>query len=263
MHVARIEYEKTKTPAEERDDKKRQFYVGCSGWFYWHWRGLFYPADEPTHRWFKHYQSVFRTVELNAPFYRWPRESTVKGWRRTAKGRFRYSVKVNGQITHERRMVGTKTLVREFYKIADVLGPKLGCFLFQFPPSYRYSAARLRAIVAQLDPAHRNAIEFRHKSWWRKNVYRAFEKAGLIFCSVSGPRLPEELIKTSDVLYVRFHGRPRWYRHDYSRAELQAWADKINASGAAEVWVYFNNDREGFAIKNAKALKRLLRQKRA
>lgn len=84
-------------------------------------------------------------------------------------------------------------------------------------------------------------------------------KAGLIFCSASGPRLPDELVKTSDTVYVRFHGVKRWYRYDYSREELVAWAEKIKTSGAKEAWVYFNNDRDGYAIKNAKALCRLLR----
>lgn len=235
-----------------------EIHVGCSGWFYWHWKKIFYPETEPTHRWFKHYASVFSTVELNAPFYRWPKPATVKAWRRNAPPGFRYSVKVNEVITHGRRLVRTKKLVREFYRIAEVLGPQLGCFLFQFPPSYRYTPARLKSIVTQLDPAHRNAIEFRHKSWWRQSVFRAFKKASLIFCSVSGPRLPEELIATGDVIYLRFHGRPRWYRHDYSRAELTAWADRIRTSGAREAWIYFNNDREGFALKNAKMLRRIL-----
>ena len=235
-----------------------KIYVGCSGWFYWHWKDLFYPKDLPTHRWFKHYLTAFKTVELNAPFYRWPKKATVKAWRRNAPPRFRYSVKVNGLITHEKRMVRTKRLVREFYSIAEVLGPQMGCFLFQFPPSYKYTPARLKSIVTQLDPEHRNAVEFRHKSWWRHSVYRAFKKAGLIFCSVSAPRLPEELVNTADALYIRFHGRARWYRHDYSGDELREWAARIRRSGAREVWVYFNNDREGFAIKNARRLRREL-----
>jgi uncharacterized protein YecE (DUF72 family) len=155
-------------------------------------------------------------------------------------------------------MVRTKKLIEKFYSIAPTLGEKMGCFLFQFPPSYRYTPARLKSIVTQLDPTHRNAIEFRHKSWWRKAVYRAFEKRGLIFCSVSGPRLPDELVKTSHILYVRFHGVPRWYRHDYSREELSIWAQRIRASGAREVWAYFNNDRDAYAIKNARLLRRLL-----
>lgn len=236
-----------------------QIRVGCSGWFYWHWKKIFYPENEPAHRWFKHYTNVFKTVELNAPFYRWPKPATVKNWRRNAPKNFRYSVKVNGIITHEKRMRGTKKLVREFYSIAEVLGEQMGCFLFQFPPSYKYSPSRLKSIVTQLDASYRNVVEFRHKSWWRKSVYNAFRKAGLIFCSTSGPRLPDELVKTSDIVYVRFHGVKRWYRHDYSREELAVWAQRIKASGAKEVWIYFNNDRECFAIKNAKTIRRLLR----
>ncbi len=236
--------------------------IGCSGWFYWHWKGLFYPEEIPTHHWFKHYLKNFKTVELNAPFYNWPKIQTIKSWRRNAPAFFRYSVKVNGTITHEKRMVRTKKLVRDFYTIAEILGPQMGCFLFVFKPSYRYTPARLKSIVTQLDPTHRNAIEFRHKSWWRSAVYRAFEKHGLIFCSISAPRLPAELINTSNRLYVRFHGASRWYRYDYTKTELATWAEKIRRSGAKEVWIYFNNDREGYAIKNAKKLARILTRTR-
>jgi uncharacterized protein YecE (DUF72 family) len=233
-------------------------HVGCSGWFYWHWRGIFYPDTKRTDTWFKHYLANFDTVELNAPFYKWPKDSTVKAWRRNAPSHFRYSVKVNQLITHEKRLRRTGKLVAEFCRIEEILGQQLGCFLFQFPPSYRYTASRLKSIVTQLHPRVRNAIEFRHKSWWRQAVYRAFKKRGLIFCSVSGPRLPDELIKTGDVIYLRFHGRTRWYRHDYDLQELSVWADRIRQSGASEAWIYFNNDREGFAIKNAQTLRDLL-----
>jgi uncharacterized protein YecE (DUF72 family) len=239
-------------------------HVGCSGWFYWHWRGRFYPEEGSTRDWFKHYASVFDTVELNAPFYKWPRPATVKAWPRGASASFRFTVKVNGEITHERRMVRTQKLVDKFYEIGTTLGSQMGCFLFQFPPSYKYTAARLNAIVRQLDPAWRNVVEFRHKSWWRRNVYRALAAKGIAFCAVSAPRLPEDLPLVSGrrrprLLYVRFHGKSRWYRHDYSGEELMAWARRIVLSRAEEVWVYFNNDREGFAIKNALELRDLLR----
>ncbi len=231
-----------------------QVHIGCSGWFYWHWRGIFYPETKRTDTWFKHYTATFNTVELNAPFYKWPKLSTVKSWRRNAPEDFRYSVKVNRLITHEKRLVRTRMLVEEFCAIEKILGQKLGCFLFQFPPSYRYTPSRLKSIIGQLNPAYRNAIEFRHASWWRESVYRHLSEAGLIFCSVSAPRLPDELVKTSEVLYARLHGRSRWYRHDYTRDELDEWARKIAESGAREAWIYFDNDREGFAIKNAQEL---------
>jgi uncharacterized protein YecE (DUF72 family) len=67
-------------------------------------------------------------------------------------------------------------------------------------------------------------------------------------------------VKTSDDVYVRFHGTQRWYRHDYTTEELLIWAKRIRASGARRVWCYFNNDREGYAIKNARELLRLLKR---
>jgi uncharacterized protein YecE (DUF72 family) len=234
-------------------------HVGCSGWFYSHWRGIFYPAQEPTtDLWFAYYANVFDTVELNAPFYRWPKPATIQRWKREAPKGFIYSVKVNRLITHERRMRRTKQLVKSYYEIAAVLGEKMGCFLFQFPPSYHYSAARLKGIVTQLDPAFRNVVEFRHKSWWRPRVYRAFAEANLTFCAVSAPRLPEEFPANQKIVYLRLSGKSRWYRHDYSAEELQVWCDRLLDSGAEQIWIYFNNDRDGFAIKNALKLRRLI-----
>jgi uncharacterized protein YecE (DUF72 family) len=239
-------------------DTMQQLRIGCSGWFYWHWRGIFYPDTPRTDTWFRHYTECFKTVELNAPFYSWPKDTTIKAWRRNAPPDFRYSVKVNSLITHEKRLRRTGRLVRDFYRIDEILGDKMGCFLFQFPPSYRYTPSRLRSIATQLDPAFRNAVEFRHKSWWRKAVYRSFANRGLTFCSISGPRLPNELIVTSDILYLRFHGISRWYRHDYTDVELKEWSDRIRESQVREAWIYFNNDREGYAIKNARRLIGLL-----
>jgi uncharacterized protein YecE (DUF72 family) len=260
MRLARIELDEQETLRKrEPDGKGRQLYIGCSGWFYWHWRGTFYPEELPTRDWFQHYASRFRTVELNAPFYSWPTVTTVKSWLRQAGRRnFVYTVKVCELITHVKRLARTKQLVLDFGLIADLLGPRRGCFLFQLPPSFRYTPRRLKQILGQLDHGRRNVVEFRHKSWWNETVYRAFQDTGTIFCSCSGPRLPDQLIKTGDDIYVRFHGTKQWYRHDYSKEELRVWAKRIDESGAKSVWAYFNNDRDGHAIKNARALTRLL-----
>ena len=238
---------------------QRRFHIGCSGWYYWHWRDSFYPAGTPSSRWFSHYASKFSTVELNAPFYSWPTVNTVKSWlRQVGKRKFVYTVKVSELITHVKRFKGTKTLIKDFGLIADLLGPRMGCFLFQLPPSFHYTPAALARIVSQLEPTRKNVVEFRHASWWNKNVYQAFRETGTIFCSCSAPRLPDEVVKTADDIYVRFHGTKRWYRHDYTKEELGVWAHRIVASGAKTVWAYFNNDRDMYAIKNARQLRKLL-----
>jgi uncharacterized protein YecE (DUF72 family) len=172
-----------------------------------------------------------------------------------------YTVKVSEFITHVKRFEGTKQLIKDFGLIADLLGPRMGCFLYQLPPSYQYSPSRLKDILSQLDPRRRNVVEFRHKSWWNEAVYKAFRKTNTIFCSCSGPRLPDELITTADEVYIRFHGTKQWYRHNYTTEELKVWVERIKLSGVIRVWAYFNNDREGYAIKNAKELERLLKKK--
>jgi uncharacterized protein YecE (DUF72 family) len=258
MNAARLAWERERKPtghATVLESDKLEFHVGCSGWFYWDWRGKFYPRDLPTSRWFLHYAQRFQTVELNAPFYSWPTAGTVRSWvRQAGRRKFVYTVKVSELITHTRGFKGTKTLIRDFGHIADLLGPRMGCFLFQLPPHFRYSPARLERIASQLDPRRRNVVEFRHSSWWNEDVFAAFRAAGIIFCSCSAPRLPNDLVVTASDLYIRFHGIERWYRHDYSAAELATWVEKIQASGAKRIWAYFNNDYNGFALKNARAL---------
>jgi len=158
-----------------------------------------------------------------------------------------------------KKLKGTKTLIKDFGLIADILDERMGCFLFQFPPSYRFTRGRLSALLDQLDLSRRNVVEFRHKSWWNDDVYDAFRRTGTIFCSCSGPRLPDELIKTADTIYVRLHGPERWYRHDYTRDELKTWADRIRRSRAKHVYVYFNNDYEANAPRNAAVLRKMTR----
>jgi uncharacterized protein YecE (DUF72 family) len=261
MHAARLKMEAASLKATA--EPKASLYVGCSGWRYWDWRNSFY-AGVPQPGWFKHYLKRFDTVEINASFYSWPTVANVQAWQRgLGKKKFVYTVKVCELITHVKKFKRTETLIKDFGMIADILGDRMGCFLFQLPPSYRYTEVRLNDIVSQLDSARRNVVEFRHASWWNEEVYGAFRKAGIIFCSCSAPRLPDELIRTTDEVYVRLHGPKRWYRHDYSREELADWATRINDSGVKRAWIYFNNDFDAYAPKNAAGLRRMLRERKA
>ncbi len=233
-------------------------HIGCSGYFYWGWKGKFYPEELKPNQWFQYYSSVFDTVEINSTFYHFPKESTIKKWYKEAPENFIFSVKVNKEITHLRKFKNTKRLINKFYSVvADNLNEKLGTFLFQLPPSFHYSEQNLERIISQLNPNYKNVVEFRHISWWNDKVYKSLEEHNICFCSISSPKLPEDLVKTTDYIYVRFHGK-KWYNYDYSDEELRFWADRIKNSGANECFVYFNNDYNAFAPKNALKLKELL-----
>lgn len=234
-------------------------YIGCSGWFYWHWKGKFYPKDIPQHRWFKHYAEYFNTVELNSPFYRFPKQTTAKNWYRQSPKDFVYTLKVNKAITHIKKFHNARKLINDFYKLGDELKEKMGCFLFQLPPSLQFSRKKLKEIIEQLNLEKRNVLEFRHQSWFKREVYEELKKNRIIFCIVSCPSLPEDFIKTSKDIYTRFHGKGRWYGSEYSKKELEEWAGKIKRSKAKNVWVYFNNDHNAYAVKNALEMKTMLK----
>jgi len=250
MHRVRLN---DKTIYLKEDEYLNKVMVGCSGWFYWDWRARFYPSSMGTNKWFKHYMKHFDTVELNAPFYNWPSINIVKSWLRQADNKkFCYTIKVSELITHIKHFKSTKKLIQDFNYIADLLSKYMGCFLYQLPPSYKYTKSRLDNIVSQLDLNRRNVVEFRHKSWWNETVYNIFRKNNIIFCSVSSPNMPNEIIKTTDEVYIRFHGTTKLYLHNYTKMEMHQWLEKIKTAKPKRVWAYFNNDREAYAIKNAK-----------
>ncbi len=122
-------------------------------------------------------------------------------------------------------------------------------------------AARIRAVLRRSSGEPEPANEMRCRDIVvDETAFRAFRDSNAVFCSCSGPRLPDELVRTADDVYVRFHGTKQWYRHDYSKEELAVWVRQIADSGAKRVWAYFNNDRNGYAIKNARELLRQLKR---
>ena len=220
---------------------------------------MFYPEDLKPSEWFRYYSSFFNTVEINSTFYRFPKKSSMKRWFRESPEDFVFSVKVNKHITHIKRLKDVKGELQDFYEVvSDSLKEKTGAFLFQMPPSFRYSKGNLDRILGSLSPEYLNVVEFRHISWWNDDVLRALSQNKIIFCSVSAPNLPEKLIKTTDTVYVRFHGKENWYRYNYSEDELKLWADWIKKENPKNLFVYFNNDFFAYAPENALLFKRLI-----
>lgn len=241
--------------------EKLRYYLGCSGYFYFGWEGLFYPKGLDKNKWLEYYTKKFNSVEINSSFYHFPTAETIKGWyARTPKG-FVLTIKANRLITHIKKFKDTKKLTGEFYRVCNFLKEKLGCVLFQLPPSLHYNKEKLREIVGQLDRRYKNIIEFRHESWFCKEVYSYLGKKRIGFCAVSAPGLPEDCLATTDVFYMRFHGKKKWYMEHYIKKELQIWAKKIKktCSSVKEAYIYFNNDYNAYAPKNCRELEKYLK----
>ncbi len=234
-------------------------YIGCSGYFYWAWKGKFYPEELKPSGWLNFYVKKFNTVEINSTFYRFPKKTNLKKWYRQTPEDFKFTVKVNKEITHLHRFKNTGDRLKEFYEVVgETLQEKLGTLLFQLPPGYKYSEENLERIISQIDPGFKNVIEFRNKGWWNEKVYNAFSEKGIIFCSISAPRLPDDIIKTSDTGYIRFHGKTGWYDYNYSGEELKEWSSIIKETNFKEVFIYFNNDHNAYAPYNALELVKIM-----
>jgi uncharacterized protein YecE (DUF72 family) len=231
-------------------------FIGCSGFYYKHWRGKFYPEELPERRWFEYYCMHFNTLELNVTFYRFPEATTLQRWYMNSPANFCFSVKVPRIITHYKKFHGTASLISDFYRVIDHnLKEKLGCVLFQMPPSFIFSHERMQKLIDSLDPSFRNVVEFRHTSWWSEEVFLALEKHHITFCGMSHPDFPTDLIRTNTFLYYRMHGLKKTYSSGYEDAELKALASQLKKlPNVSQAYIYFNNDVQGFATDNAHTL---------
>jgi len=191
-------------------------------------------------------------------FYRFPKPETLKGWLDKTPPGFYFTLKANRQITHLKKIKGVKSQVRYFYILADSLRDRLGCILFQLPPSLTLDLDLLKDFLSTLSPQYKNVIEFRHESWYREEVYELLQTHNVTICVVSAPELPEQIVETSETSYFRFHGRIGWYKYNYSDEELKDWAEAIKKTRAKECYIYFNNDYHAYAVSNCKKLSELL-----
>jgi len=232
--------------------------IGTSGWDYAHWKEVFYPPGLPKARWLEQYASCFDTVELNATFYRQPAGQTVAQWyERTPKGFF-WAIKASRYITHIRRLRDATEPLTKFYGAIADLREKLGPILLQLPPNLAFDEGIARDFLAGLDPGLRHVIEVRHPSWVCDQAFELFAAYNVALCvSDTAGRFPSPEVVTADFMYVRMHGSRELYASKYTEAELKAWAAKIKR-WHKDTYVYFDNDRAGYAVKNALRLRQLL-----
>jgi len=235
--------------------------VGCSGWMYDDWRGRLYPEREPKRRWLELYAKHFDTVEVNSTFYRLAKPKAVANWLEQTPEGFVFAVKASQYLTHMKRLKDLDQGIRRFYDaIAPLAGsPKLGPVLWQLPERMKADPPLLESALDALPPG-RHCFEFRHPSWFSDEVLELlrFHHVALVLAHhPERPWQPWEL--TTDWTFLRFHYGARGRRGNYSDAELREWAPRVRELGEqAEVFAYFNNDWEGFAVRNGLLLRELV-----
>lgn len=237
---------------------KNEVLIGCSSFNNRYWKGIFYPEDLPTTKWFEFYCQHFDTYEFNGSFYKFPTIKILENWYKRAPENFTFSVKAHKEITHIKKFINCRELISDFYSICkEGLKEKLGCILFQFPPSYDYSKERLNEIIMNLNTDFTNVVEFRHESWWNEEVWEAFLMNNITFCSVSYPKLPQTIFTEFPLLYIRLHGNEKLFYSGYTSAELTHLKNKIEEKNA---FVYFNNTAGTEGILNAVALQKIIKK---
>ncbi|HUM00399.1 MAG TPA: DUF72 domain-containing protein [Mycobacterium sp.] len=236
--------------------------IGTSGWSYDHWVGVLYPEGTPVSARLARYVQEFTTVELNASFYRWPKDSTFEGWRQRLPDGFTMSVKAHRGLTHFRRLKSPEPWVERFERCWRALGDRREMLLVQLHPEQQRDDERLDYFLGCMPDWIRVAVELRHPSWDDPAVYALLERHRAAYVVMSGAGLKCVLRATADAVYVRMHGpnSESLYAGSYSDHDLRWWAERITGwdGQGRDVLVYFNNDGHGYAVHNARTLRRLL-----
>jgi uncharacterized protein YecE (DUF72 family) len=235
--------------------------IGCSGWSYPHWRKRFYPAKLPAREHFAFYAQHFNTVELNNSFYRQPPRERFTAWAEQAPPDFLFAVKGSRYVTHIKRLAVEPKSIELVVDAARGLGDKLGPILFQLQANFHLDLERLERFVGMLPKDVRFTLEFRHDSWLVPAVFDLLREHRIALCIPDHPKMPKLFEITSDFTYIRMHLPLRGL--GYGERALQPWAERVRdwRSQKLDVFVYFNNDIEGHAIKDAKTMISLLQLK--
>ena len=235
-------------------------HLGTSGWTYPHWKGKFYPEGLAQKKWFDYYCSRFSTVELNASFYRIPSAAAVESWEKRSPPDFRFAVKISRLISHVKKLRNCEKETEWFFSTFAPLAHRIGAFLLQLPPSLKCNPELVGSFVRQTATRVPIAVEFRNSTWYNDEVYAALKEFGCIFCIHDMNECPTERIVLSKTAYVRFHGYQARYGGDYPSGALADWGRwiKRQAKDGTKVFGYFNNDVDGFAVKNCMTLRAMV-----
>ena len=248
--------------------------IGISGWRYEPWRKVFYPEGLPQRRELEFCGRHFPTVEINGSFYSLQRPEYYEQWYDETPQGFLFAVKGSRYITHMLRLSKIEKPLANFFASGILnLREKLGPFLWQFPPMFRFKPERLDAFFRLLPRSTeqalalarrrdarmigrsrlaidanrrlRHAVEIRHPSFMTAEFVRLLRKhgIGLVVADTAG-KWPKMFHVTADFVYVRLHGDIKIYTSGYSDRALASWARRMRNwdRDGRDVYVYFDND---------------------
>ncbi|MCD5401305.1 DUF72 domain-containing protein [candidate division NPL-UPA2 bacterium] len=241
-------------------------YIGTSGYAYKHWGGgVFYPEKLSQKNWLEFYAQHFKSVELNVTFYRLPVKSAFQGWQRRTHPDFSFAVKGSRFITHIKRLQDIEDSLKILFARAKSLEKKFSVVLWQLPPKFKVNVERLKTFLKCLGKYKytRHAFEFRNESWFCSEVFQALKDADMSLCLADWPRFEVDVPDTASFVYLRRHGATgELYSGCYSETQLSKDARGIKKwqNQGKDVYIYFNNDAHGWAVKNALTLSKMLNE---
>lgn len=228
-----------------------KYFIGTSGFQYDLWKGSFYPKNITSKKYLSFYALHFDSVEINYTFYKIPSKKIVKEWYNATPANFRFSIKVNSQITHYHKL----HLLKDFLLAIKPLNEKLQCLLFQFPHNFSYNEENVQKIKKLRKYVPNNikcAFEFRHKSWLNDEFYNLLKKykwaITISFYSKQWKGMDpgfnpdmKNYTKTADFLYFRFHGTKSKYSGGHDNKTLKQVIKYIKENKPNKAFIYFNN----------------------
>jgi len=235
--------------------------VGTSGWSYDSWRPTFYKRC-PRAQWLRFCAERFTAIEINATFYRLQSRVTFQRWRALTPPDFRFAIKANRYLTHNKKLNDPLPAVALERGRAAGLGTQLAAVLWQLPLNLPRDVAKLEGFARALGRWRRvrHAVEFRHPSWFDEDVATCLRRHRIAVCQSDAADWPLWNAVTTDLVYVRLHGHTATYASGYTEGELRSWARKVRrwSREGRDVHVYFDNDAFGHAPHDALRLLALL-----
>ena len=212
-----------------------EYYLGCSGWSYDGWKGVFYPKDLDNKYWLSYYSKIFDFVEIDSTFYKIPSKFMVNNWNKRTPENFKFAVKFPKVITHDKRLIDVEKDIEQFYYAMEQLYDKILVFLIQLPPSLQIAEGLdlIKNLRYQLDPSFRYAIEVRHHSWFNELFYSYLKEKNYCLVWSQQDTLVTPAILTTDFIYLRLIGDRSIDERDFGKInkdrtkEMQLWTNKF------------------------------------